>query len=877
MALPAGARLGPYEVIAPLGAGGMGEVYKARDTRLDRTVAVKVLPTHTIASEDGRHRFVREARAISQLQHPNICTLFDVGREGDTDFLVMELVDGESLQARLARGPLPLPDVLRHGAEIASALDRAHKNGIAHRDLKPGNVMLTKSGIKLIDFGLARSIAPTIPASGSEAATATAHAALTGEGAVVGTPQYMAPEQLEGKPADARTDVFALGGVLHEMVAGKPAFSGVSAATLASEILRTEAAPLTTLRAECPPALERVVRACLVKDPDERLQSAHDVKLLLEGLTDVPRASVQPRADARHATWRPWAVAAFATSLAVAALLRKTPAPAAATGSVRFQVPPPAGGIFTGWSEATTFSFSPDGRTLAFSAVEGGITRLYLRPLASLEAKPVPGSEGGRSAFWSPDGKALAFFANSQLKRLELSSGAPVTVCNVRPGAGITGTWGADGQILFASIEGEGIFGVKSEGGEPRKLLDPAPGTLRVSWPSFLPDGRRFLYLQRSSERDYQIMLGEAGREPRSVRTTESLAQYLAPGYLVFARDGTLLAQRFDADNARVSGDPIAIAEPVAEFATPGWASFAVSATGAIAYQSPGGRARLAWFDREGRRQPLESLASALWVRVSPDGSRALFNRADPRTGNLDIWALDIARGGESRITSDPDTETFGLLVPDGSLVYSEGSGRSPRLKRRDLATGETRSLLPEGAFQIARDYTPDGTTLVYGERDQGSWDLFTVPAGGGQGQPLLRTPFDEFDLRLSPDGRYAAFVSNETGRPEVYVAPFPRLAERVRATQEGARAPHWSHDGRELTFITADLRLVSLPVRTTPSLELGAERALFALEGRFGWAAYDVARDGRFLAIVTEALSGEVPITVVLDPFAAPHDAARP
>jgi Protein kinase domain/WD40-like Beta Propeller Repeat len=587
----------------------------------------------------------------------------------------------------------------------ASALDRAHKSGIAHRDLKPGNVMLTKSGIKLIDFGLARSIAPTVPASGSEAATATAHAALTGEGAIVGTPQYMAPEQLEGKPADARTDVFALGGVLHEMVAGKPAFSGVSAATLASEILRTEAPPLTTLRAECPPALERVVRACLVKDPDERLQSAHDVKLLLEGLTDVARASVQPRADARRATWRPWAVAAFATSLAVAALLRKTPAPAAATGSVRFQVLPPAGGIFTGWSEATTFSFSPDGRTLAFSAVEGGITRLYLRPLASLEGKPVPGSEGGRSAFWSPDGKALAFFANSQLKRLELSSGAPVTVCNVRPGAGITGTWGADGQILFASIEGEGIFGVKSEGGEPRKLLDPAPGTLRVSWPSFLPDGRRFLYLQRSSERDY----------------------------------------------------------------------------------------------------------------------------------------------------------------------------RSPRLKRRDLATGETRSLLPEGAFQIARDYTPDGTTLVYGERDQGSWDLFTVPAGGGQGQPLLRTPFDEFDLRLSPDGRYAAFVSNETGRPEVYVAPFPRLAERVRATQKGARAPHWSHDGRELTFITADLRLVSLPVRTTPSLELGAERALFALEGRFGWAAYDVARDGRFLAIVTEALSGEVPITVVLDPFAAPHDAARP
>ena len=299
MGLPVGARLGPYEVIAPLGAGGMGEVYKAKDTRLDRIVAVKVLPTHTIASEDGRQRFEREARAISQLQHPNICTLFDVGRQGETDFLVMELVEGESLQARLTRGPLPIPDVLQNGAAIASALDRAHKNGIAHRDLKPGNVMLTKSGLKLIDFGLARSIEPAAPSGASELQTATAHAALTREGAILGTPQYMAPEQLEGKPADARTDVFALGGVLHEMVAGQPAFTGASVTAVATEILTREPPLLTTLRADCPPSLERVVRACLAKDPDERLQSAHDVKLLLEGLTDVPHAS--PTASRRRA------------------------------------------------------------------------------------------------------------------------------------------------------------------------------------------------------------------------------------------------------------------------------------------------------------------------------------------------------------------------------------------------------------------------------------------------------------------------------------------------------------------------------------------------------------------------------------------------
>jgi len=871
MSLTAGARLGPYEVLALLGAGGMGEVYKARDTRLDRAVALKVLPTHTIPTEAARQRFEREARAISQLTHAHICALYDVGRQGETEFLVMELVEGESLQARLARGPLPLPEVLRHGAEIAGALERAHKSGIAHRDLKPANVMLTKSGIKLIDFGLARSLEQALPASGSEAATATAHAALTREGAILGTPQYMAPEQLEGRPADARTDVFALGGVLHEMVAGKPAFSGPSVAALASEILRAEAPPLTTLRAECPPALERVVRACLAKDPDERLQSAHDVKLLLEGLMDGPHASPRPPATRAHAVRLPWAVAALALLLAAASLLLRTPAPRpAATGSVRFQVPPPAGGVFVGWSEATTFSFSPDGRTLAFSAVEGGVSHIYLRPLDSLEAKPLPGTEGGRSAFWSPDGKALAFFTDRQLKRLELGAGAPVTVCSVRPGAGITGTWGADGQILFASIEGDAIFAVKSEGGEPQKLHETAAGVLRVSWPSFLPDGRRYLYLSRSPERVYMIMLGEPGRAPRPVRVTESLAQYLAPGYLVFVRDGTLLAQRFDIERARLSGEPIAIAEPVAEFASPGWAAFAASTTGAVAFQSPGERAHLAWFDRAGRRQALESTASVITLRLSPDGGRALFNRADPRNGNLDIWALDLARGVESRITSDPDTEAYGLLMPDGSLVYSDPRGRAPRLFRRDLATGETRPLLPEGGFQIVDDYTPDGRTLVYGERDEGSWDLFTVPATGGEGNPLLRTPFNETDLRLSPDGRYAAFVSTEPGRPEVYVAPFPRLAERVRVTKSGARAPRWSRDGRELVFMTADRRLASVWVRTGASLELGPEQTLFALEGRYGWATYEVARDGRFLAIVPEAISGEVPITVVLDPLAA-------
>jgi serine/threonine protein kinase len=844
----------------------MGEVYKATDTRLGRTVALKVLPTDTIPSEDVRKRFEREARAISQLSHPHICTLFDVGQAEGTDFLVMELVEGETLRARLAHGPLPLADVLRSGAEIADALDQAHRQGIVHRDLKPGNVMLTKAGIKLLDFGLARTVAPAFPAWGrSEVKTATAPTGVTTEGTVLGTLQYMAPEQVEGKPADARTDVFALGCVLHEMATGRRAFGGKSAAAVASEILHGEAPPLTTLRADCPPALEQIVRACLAKDPDERWQSAHDVKLQLATLPATSKGRVAPR----HAPWIPWAVAALATGLAAAALLRTAPPLPESSRPVRFQVPPPEGHSFAGWTEATTFSLSPDGNTLAFVATDTKVRRLYLRPLSSLEAKPLEGTEGALSAFWSPDGKSLGFFADRKLKRLDLDSGAPVPICSVRPGAGITGTWGADGQILFASVEGEAIFRVKSAGGEPERVRErqPEAGVQRVCWPSFLPDGRRYLYLVRKRDRSYRIMLGEPGRPGREVGASDSFAHYVASGHIVFARDGTLLAQRFDAASGDVSGEPIAIAEPVSSFGSVGWASFAVSPNGVLAYASPGDRARLAWFDRTGSSESLDNTASMLWIRFSPDGRRALFNRADARTGNLDIWALDVARGVETRVTSDPDTEAFGLLMPDGSLVYSEPRGASPQLFRRDLGTGQTRELVAEGSFQIAEDLTPDGKTLVYAERiGYGAWQLFTAPAAGGPAQPLLQTPFDETDLRLSPDGRYAAFVSNEPGQSEVYVAPYPKLGERVRVTQEGARIPRWSRDGRELFYLTADRRLVAVPVRAGASLELGAPRTLFALQGKYTWASYDIAHDGRFLAIVPESLSSEQPLTVVVN-----------
>jgi Tol biopolymer transport system component len=858
----------------------MGEVYKARDTRLERTVALKVLPTHSIPTDDARRRFEREAKAVSQLSHPHICALFDVGREAGIDFLVMELVDGETLQSRLGLGPLPLADVLRYGAEIADALDRAHRSGIAHRDLKPGNVMVTKSGVKLLDFGLARAIAPVFPGGGvSGLKTATAYEPLTHEGAIVGTLQYMAPEQLEGKPADARSDVFALGCVLYEMASGRRAFAGSSAAAVASGILHADAPPLATLRTDAPSALGEVVRACLVKDPDERWQSAHDVKLVLEGLRAGTPTAPTGRVASSRTLWLAWTVAAVAClGLAATALLR-APQPSEPVRSVRFQIPPPAGTAFAGWTEATTFALSPDGGTLAFVATDAKGRRVYLRALSALEPKPLEVTAGALSAFWSPDGKSLAFFADRKLKRLDLDSGTPVTICDVRPGAGITGSWGADGQILFASIEGDAIYRVKSEGGQPEKVCerDLAAGVQRVTWPSFLPDGRRYLYLIRKADRRFRIMLGEPGRPSREVAIADSFAQHVAPGYLVFARDGTLLAQRFEADRAQLSGDPIALAEPVDSFGSVGWASFAVSPNGVLAYASDANRARLGWFDRAGHHQPLDSTAAMLWVRFSPDGRRALFNRADARTGNLDIWALDVARGVEARLTSDPDTETWGLLLPGGDLVYSEPRTSSPQLFRRDLATGETRELQPSRAFQEVQDVTPDGKTLVFAERiGYGAWDLFTVDSAGGPARPLLQTPFDEIDLRLSPDGRSAAFVSNEPGRSEIYVAPFPRLGERVRLTQEGAYSPRWSRDGRELYYLTRDRKLVAVSVSASSPPALGAPRTLFTAQGPYRWSSFDVAPDGRFLAIVPESLSSEQPLTVLVGALGQARDTPR-
>jgi hypothetical protein len=584
----------------------MGEVYRARDTRLSRDVAVKVLPERLALSPDLRERFEREARAVAALQHPHICSLFDVGREGQTEYLVMELLEGQTLAERLARGALPIGDVLRFGAEIASALDAAHRKGIVHRDLKPGNVMLTPAGVKLLDFGLAKTLAPEGPLESLTSAP-TAAKDVTREGTILGTISYMAPEQLEGRPADARTDIFALGVVLYEMATGKKAFTGTSQASVISAILTTEPPAVSTAQALAPASFDRLVKVCLAKEPARRWQSAHDVGLQLAAIGEAsPDRSISvARAGGVRRAWLPWAIAGVLAVVALATLWKGSSRRAPPPPPMRFALLPPEKGAFYLPMEGIELAVSPDGSKVAFVGSDSnGVRRVFVRPLSDVEARAVEGTDGATSLFLSPDGRSVGFFANGKLKRVDLAGGAAVQICDAPRGIGREGSWGADDQILFASaVQGDGILRVPADGSkQPEPVVQPgAKGEVRVGWPWFLPDGRRFLYVSQRSDGERTLMLFQPGQTPRAVASVTSRVEYVAPGYVFFARDGALLAQGFDAVAGRLSGAPFPIAPSVAYFLSTGWASFGTSPRGTIAYQPYASSRRLAWFDRSGR------------------------------------------------------------------------------------------------------------------------------------------------------------------------------------------------------------------------------------------------------------------------------------
>jgi serine/threonine protein kinase/Tol biopolymer transport system component len=876
MTLSAGARLGPYEILSPLGVGGMGEVYRARDTRLERTVAIKVLPEHLSSSAEVRQRFEREAKTISQLSHPHICALYDVGNQDGVEYLVMEYLEGETLAERLVKGPLPLEQTLRCGVEIADALDKAHRQGIVHRDLKPGNVMLTKSGVKLLDFGLAKAIAPSAPA-GSLTALPT-QANLTQEGTILGTFQYMAPEQLEGKEADARTDIFALGAVLYEMATGRKAFEGKSQASLIAAILDRDPDPVSAIQPMTPPSFDRVVKTCLAKDPEERWQSAHDLgselRWILEirsgGRTAEPLTGRPSRRRERFA-WGAAILFLFTTvGLTVAYFNRATPS---RRRPVRLQVVSPPDAVL-GWFAAV----SPDGNWLAFTAAPAnGTVSLWLRSLGSLGARSLPGTEGAGHPFWSPDSHALGFFAGGKLKTIDLSGGTPQTVCEASNDAR-GGTWGADGTIVFAPFFQGGLFRVPATGGEvsPTTVLDPVRKEQTHRWPSFLPDGRHFLYYasRGSGEEPGEILVGSLDRgPPKRLLQSSSLALFAAPGYLLYSRGGTLLAQPFDSKDLRLTGKPVPIAERLWSVgAMSGLRIVSVSSTGVLVYQTGSGNAtQLVWLDRSGRELgTLGPPADYYAPRLSPDGTRLAEGRSDPESTTSDIWLTDLTRNVSSRFTFDPADDVDPVWSPDGKRLFfaSSRDGVQNLYQAASDRPGSEELLLRSGAWKVADDVSPDGRFLIYETSTPTRIDLWILPLSGDRTpRPYVATPFGEFSAQFSPDGRWVAYVSNESGRAEVYVQPFPGPGGKWQVSTAGGSMPGWRRDGKELFYFGADGRLMATEVALGLSFESRTPTALFKVSLPSPDRQYDVTSDGS--RILVNRISGEVegaPITVVLD-----------
>jgi Tol biopolymer transport system component len=846
MQVTSGSRLGPYEIVAPIGAGGMGEVYKARDTRLDRSVAIKILPSAFADNAQLKIRFEREAKTISQLTHPHICTLYDVGNEGGVEYLVMELLDGDTLADRVARGALPMRDVLRYGREIATALDRAHRAGVVHRDLKPGNVMITKSGAKLLDFGLAKGGSIEISPDG-----ATQQKSLTQEGTILGTFQYMAPEQLEGVEADARTDIFALGAVLYEMSTGRRAFDGKTKTSLIAAIVGGEPKPIRDVQPLTPAAFEHVVAKCLAKDPDQRWQSASDVASELEwigGATSIEAA-------AGHKTRRDRS--RFARiAMAVLALLLV----AAAAASWRFfrhsatEIPivmslTMPGNGFNLFGHA---AFSPDGSSIALiaesgsSSAGGKSTRtLWIRQLDRADPRELPGTDGALHPFWSPDGKSVGFFAQGKLKRIAIAGGPPQVICDAPLAWG--GSWNRDGVIIFCSQGVGPLFRVDANGGTPRPATKLAPREEAHRWPVFLPDGDHFIFQGDAYHtEDHHIKVGSLrDGSSRDLFQGVTNATYVEPGELLFVRSGALLAQAFDAKKLTLSGEPRVIAEKVVENDENHSYEFAASSNGRLIYRSGSTDSQLTWLDRFGRAAGTVGDAHRLGTsfRLSPDEQRVIVDETDADGRADDVWIFNVSRPLSTRFTFDPAGEFGGLWSADGSKVAftSMRSGMGD-LYEADAGTPTNVKRITAISDQLGpTSWTRDGAWILADRFLKADIDIWMFPLAGGEARAYLSTPFTEGSAALSPDNAFVAYTSDESGHSEVYVEQFPTHAGRRQVSAAGGTIPRWRSDGKELFYISRGRSLMSVDM----SSDSATPTALFPVPG----FSYDVSRDGqRFL-----------------------------
>ncbi|MGE5176984.1 MAG: protein kinase domain-containing protein [Hyphomicrobiales bacterium] len=875
MSLTPGTRLGVYEILGPLGAGGMGEVYRARDTRLGREIAIKVIPRHLASTPEVRARFEREARVISSLNHPNICTLHDVGHEGDTDFLVLELVDGESLADRLTRGPMPAADLLRAGIQIADALEKAHRAGIVHRDLKPGNVMLGKTGVKLLDFGLARGTAGG-PAPAADTELPTMSRPITASGTILGTFQYMAPEQLEGRDADARTDIWALGCVLYEMATGKQAFTGRSQASLISSIMSQEPPPVPDLAPLTPPALDRLIKACLAKDPGERIQTAHDVKLQLQWIAEggsqfgVPAPVAARRRGRERAAWIVAAVATLAAiALAVVVLRPKPP-----RRSVAFELTPPPGLL-----QIDLPRISPDGSCLAFNAIDStGTTHIWFRRMDTLEASQLPGTESATRPFWSPDSRYLAFFKGGKLYKIDTIGGPPIVLCEAATGA--DGSWGTRGVILFDGSVRDSVRVVSASGGLPRGAarIDRAHGETYNAWPQFLPDGRHFLYLAYGQgESDRTLKVGSIDSPAtKSLGPATSRVEY-GSGYLLYVNTGTLLAQPFDAGGIRLQGDPFPLAQDVESDAS-GSARFSTSTNGTLVYRSGGSteQSRMAWVGRDGKiLSTLSTAADFDTPSLSPDETTVAIGRGEGTTPFRGLWLWDLRRDLGTQFDDATQALVVPVWSPDGRrLAYTRADHGEMQIVVRGLDGGPPTVLASSSEFKVPNCWTRDGRWIVFMTRHAARGSTIDVEAfdlnqpTGSPPVPILSLPSNTSQATVSPGGSLMAYTASGAGPLQVYVTSFPKPGAKWRISTDGGMQPSWRGDGRELYYLTPGQQLMSVSVEPGSPPRFSRPRALFKAPVILRVLTRDVylpTHDGQKFLMLTPAQKATVGATTVI------------
>ncbi len=874
MPLTGGTRLGHYEVLAPIGAGGMGEVYKARDTRLNRQVAVKVLPEHVSHDAERKQRFEREAQTIASLDHPNICVLYDVGHEAGIDFLVMEYLEGQTLGDKLQKGPLPLDEALEYAIQITSALEKAHRKGVIHRDIKPANIMITAAGAKVLDFGLAKLRAAE--SSGGELLSGMPTGrSVTVSGSILGTIQYMAPEQIEGEEITPRTDIFAFGAVLYEMITGRKAFKGKSQASLMASILEHQPLPIADTQPAMPRSLDHLIRTCMAKESDQRWQTCADLGIQLRWIAERAEddaSSGRPAVRSRLLVSIIAVLAALAVTASGLLIFRPKPSP---PQPVRFELPLNSG-------SPNQIAISPDGRTLAAIAQNGGETSIWIRRLDQTEPQLLKNTNGVSFPFWSPDGRNLGFFADGKLKRIDVSGGPPQALSDAPNGRG--GTWNRDGVILFSPTANGPLLRVPASGGQaaPVSALEKSRQETAHLFPQFLPDGKHFIFLANAQKpEDKAIYAGSLdSKETKRTVATGFKAMYVEPGYLLFVREDSLMAQPFNAASLELKGDPFPVAEKIGRYGGNLVAGFSVSDSGTLMYRSGDASTRqMSFVDRSGgKTQPL-AMPGTYWNPVlSPDGKRIAFEES-PGSGTEDIWVLDLIRQTKSRLTFDAAADSHPVWSPDGSQIVFDSNrngGVWNLYQKSSGGAGDDKLLLRTVKNKVAESWSMDGKYIVYNETDPGTLDdIWVLPLTGDQKPfPVIKTPVDEYGGQLSPDSKWIAYTGLDTGRPEIYIQDFPPSGAKYQISNMGAVQPRWSRNGKELFFLAggANGELMSVDVEVglgadkKPVLKAGLPKKILTFNLLLDRTNYDPSPDSQHFLISSTVETALSPLNIVLN-----------